>query len=311
MLSEGVNPVMTTSIGKPNAWRNFYSVMAGITLVVPLVVGALIAPRLLAQSSSQAPASAGDRPTFEVISIKPSPAGDVRVSMGVPPGRFVTIGFTTKRLIEFAYNLKDDRLSGGPSWINSERYDIDAKESDQAAEAMQKLPLDQRVERIRLMVQSLLADRFKLRVNRQTKELPIYVLVVAKNGPKLTPTPQGAPKDPDIAGGRGQFTGTAVPMNVLAYSLAQLPEIDGHVVLDQTALKGNYDFALQWTPDNTPAFSGGGPGDTSRSASAPPSDSSAPSLFTALQEQLGLRLESQKGPVDVFVIDQIEEPSPN
>jgi uncharacterized protein (TIGR03435 family) len=295
----------------PSARKRVYVAFVRIALASLLLTTPLIKPQLLAQSSAEARTSGGDGPLFEVVSIKPSPAADIRVSMGIPTGRFVAIGFTTRRLIEFAYNVKDDRLSGGPGWINSERYDIDAKEAESVAEALQKLPLVQRLDRMRLMVQSLLADRFKLKVNRQIKELPVYALVVAKNGPKLTLTPQGPPRDPDIAGGRGQFTGTAVPMSALAYSLAQLPEIGGRVVLDQTALKGNYDFSLQWSPDTTPAFSGGGPGDTARPAGAPPSDSSAPSLFTALQEQLGLRLESQKSPVDVFVIDHIEEPSPN
>ena len=270
------------------------------------------------------PAPAGDKPAFEVASIKPSPTGDNRVGIGIPPGRFMATGLTTKRLIEFAYNLKDDQLSAGPSWINSERYDIDAKEADSLVEALQNLPLDQRADQIRLMVQSLLADRFKLRVNRQTKELPVFALVVAQNGPKLTQTsiappgpadtsPQESPRGPMISGGRGQFTGTAVPISLLADALARLPEIGGRVVLDQTELKGNYDFKLQWTPESpTPPSSATGPGDSSQppgNASVP--DASGPSIFTALQEQIGLRLESRKGPVDVLVIDHIEEPSPN
>jgi uncharacterized protein (TIGR03435 family) len=138
------------------------------------------------QARAQSPqAVAAPPPSFEVASIKPSRSGENGVRLMMSRDRFTTKNLATKELIEFAYDAKDDQLSGGPSWINSEKYDIDAKEEDSMVERLQKLPFDRQAEQVRLMVQSLLADRFKLKVSHQTKELPIYELVVAKNGPSL------------------------------------------------------------------------------------------------------------------------------
>jgi uncharacterized protein (TIGR03435 family) len=170
------------------------------------------------------------------------------------------------------------------------------------------------------MVQALLADRFKLKVSHQTKELPVYALVVAKGGPKLTET-QVPPPTPDGTaapnrgfrgirmGGPGQLTGTNIDMGLLADLLSGQREL-GRLVIDQTGLKGNYDWTLKWTPDRSdPMFKapdGGQP-----SGDALPADSSGPSLFTALEEQLGLKLEARKGPVETLVIDSIEKSSEN
>jgi uncharacterized protein (TIGR03435 family) len=179
--------------------------------------------------------------SFEVVSIKPNRSEDDRLRLGTSPGRFTATGTTAKMLIGWAYNVKDFQLSGGPGWINSEKYDIDAKVEDSVATELQKLTPDQRGDQIRRMVQSVLADRFKLKVIHGTKELPVYALVVAKNGPKLT-------ESPEYGGmmritGRGQVTATGVPIKYLADAISR--EVD-RVVLDQTGLKGYYDFMLQW-----------------------------------------------------------------
>jgi uncharacterized protein (TIGR03435 family) len=308
--------------------RRFFSATACVAaLVVPVVVAALAAPRLPAQSSSQAlagqspPASDGNRPAFEVASIKPNRSGDSRPLIQLRAGRFVATGATARFLIQFAYDAQDFQLSGGPSWINSNKYDIDAKEEDSIAKELQTLTAFQHMDQIRLMLQSLLADRFKLQVRRDTKDVAVYALVVAKNGPKLTQAavtppataagnPQGPPPNGPRIGitGNGQVTATGVPVSLLAEILShQL----GRQVADHTGLKGNYDFKLQWTPDENQPLSSPDGAPTPTPSSAPPPDSSVPSLSTALQEQLGLRLESQKGPVTVFVIDHVEEPSPN
>jgi len=220
-------------------------------------------------------------------------------------------------LIEFAYGIKDFQLAGGPPWINSQNYDISAKLEDAEAKELQKLPVDQRGGRIRLMMQSLLADRFKLTLTRETKELPIYALVVAKGGPKLTPTTH-TPPDPDgpkpsappqngpqLMLSRGKINAVAAPISGLADILALMPDLGDRLVVDKTGIQGKYDFTLEFTQENVT------PKGPQSLESAPPPDPSAPSIFTALQDQLGLRLESTKGPVDTIVIDHIEQPSEN
>jgi uncharacterized protein (TIGR03435 family) len=163
-------------------------------------------------------------------------------------------------------------------------------------------------------VQSLLAERFNLKVSHSSKELPIYALVVAKNGPKLTKSAD-APPGPGAPGGpgarrmmsfqMGELTATGISMSMLADRIAR--EV-GRNVVDKTGLEGRYDFTLHWTSDRQALSAGpadGGPGP------APSANSSGPSIFTALQEQLGLKLESQKGPVETLTIESVEKPSEN
>jgi uncharacterized protein (TIGR03435 family) len=163
---------------------------------------------------------------------------------------------------------------------------------------------------IRPMVQVLLADRFKLKVHHEMKELPVYALVVAKGGIKMKPSEDSAvfsPSPEEARGhsfamrGRGQLQGGGATTEELSSMLAIQPEVAGRMVVNRTGLTGNYDFMLKWTPDT---------GSTMANGSTSP-DSSEPSLFTAIQEQLGLKLEAQKSSVDVIVIDSIESPSPN
>ena len=296
-----------------------------------VMMGLVIAPQAGAQSAQPALAP---MPSFEVASIKLNRSGDGGMRFQNTPGRFVVNNANVKFLIEFAYNIKDFQLSGGPSWINTDRYDIDAKMEDSAVEAMEILPPDKRQEQIRLMIQSLLADRFQLRVERGTKELPAYALIVAKGGPKLTETPDQAPagsgsapaQPPGPAGvgggggggrqgptgffriGRGQINMSGASMSSFASTLAGQAEI-GRPVIDETGLKGNYEIALKWTPESPTQIAGG---DASQSsASAPPVDTSGPNLFTALQDQLGLKLESRKAPAETIAIARIEKPSDN
>jgi uncharacterized protein (TIGR03435 family) len=258
---------------------------------------------------------------FEVATIKPSRSDDNMTPLFMTPGKFTTEAETIKEVIRFAYDIKsDNQLSGGPSWINSEKFDIEAKEEDSVAENLKKLSFEEQAKQIRLMVQALLADRFKLKVSHQTKELPVYALVVAKGGPKLTEI-QVAPPSPDATAapkrefrgirmmGPGQLTGTNINIGLLANILSRQREL-GRLVIDQTGLKGNYDWTLKWTPDQgVPMFKGPDGGEPS--ADARPPDSSGPSIFTALEEQLGLKLESRKGPIETLVIDSIERPSEN
>ncbi len=268
---------------------------------------------------AQSPATAAS-PAFEAVSIKPShDAPGVMIRM-MPGGRFEAQNITLKFLLEEAYGLKESQISGAPAWAGTEHYDIQAKPEDSSAD--EKLGPEERHARLLLMMQSMLADRFKLAVHHETKELPVYALVVGKNGPKFheaavkpdDPAPAEPPKPggPMPRGGiwmkgRGDLTvnGASLDMfaNVLSRQLGQL-------VVDKTGLKGNYDFTLKWTPDEGQGQMFKGAGEPPRDA-APPPDASGPSIFTALQEQLGLKLESQKGPADTIVIDHVERPSEN
>jgi uncharacterized protein (TIGR03435 family) len=189
---------------------------------------------------------------------------------------------TLKDLIRFCYRLRDFQILGGPKWLEVDRYDIAAKPEDRS-----------QPEQVLLMMQQLLADRFQLKFHRESKEAPVYELMVAKNGPKLrTPDPNGKP---GIQGRRGRIDAWGTPMPVFAQYLSQRL---GRTVVDKTALTADYDFTLEYQPDNSP------------DVTAEKSDNGA-SIFTAIQEQLGLRLQSAKGSVEMLVIDRAEKPSDN
>ncbi len=254
-------------------------------------------------------------PVFDVVSIKPNKSGSGMVRVMFKPDGYSATNISLKMLILGAYGIKEDQLLGLPNWADSARYDIDAKVAGPDVAELQKLKNDQR----RLLLQPLLADRFKLTAHNETKILPIYELVVAKNGFKLKEATPGDTyangiKGPDgvSRGGMmmmrpGQLTAQAVPMSSLVNMLSQQLH---RTVVDKTELTGKYDIALQWTQDDgsDPMFKGtdGGP-----SKAEPAPDPSGPSIFTAVQEQLGLRLQSAKGPVETLVVDHVEMPSEN
>jgi uncharacterized protein (TIGR03435 family) len=269
------------------------------------------APGVRARSQSAGTSNAA-LPSFEVASIKLDRSNSGLRSTRLTPGRFSTTGISAKSLIEFAYSVEFYvQLSGGPSWISSNKYDVEAKVDDALAAKLQKLPLRERADQVRLMVRSLLADRFKLKVSYATRELPIYALVVAKGGPKLTPAANTG-KDSFRMGGTSNGTtnelvATDASMGSLSVTLGREPELERPVV-DETGLTGRYDFKLHWTPEVLSPQGNDTNGSTALDK-APLTDSSGPSLFTALREQLGLKLESRKGPVEILVIDHIERPS--
>ena len=257
--------------------------------------------------------------TFEVVSIKPNKSDKNTVTLLFRPDGFSATGITLQTLIREAYGVQDNQISGAPDWVNTQRYDIEAKRSTSAANELRALGPDQGKLVMQRMLQSLLADRFKLTLHLANKDLQQYTLVVAENGPKLRQSkpedtyPNGI-KGPDGHGhpglmqmdiGRGRLTGQGLSMSTLATMLSRQP---GSTVLDKTGLTGSYDFTLQWTPDaNQVAVANGMQG----SDNPPPSDASGPSIFTAVQEQLGLELKSQTGPVGILVIDHVESPSEN
>jgi len=275
---------------------------------------AFVTPAFLLGPSlgAQAPANTA----FEVASVKPNKTGDGRVMLGMQPGgRFTATNVPLRLLLRQAFNVQDFQLVGGPDWIASDRFDVIAKAPDGvefSADAM------------RPMLRSLLTERFKLASHNETRDMPIYALMKArpdgKLGPGLTPAavdcagrgrrgggPAPAPPQPGqkmecgMMIGPGRMNAGGMPMSNLATSLA--PQV-GRIVMDKTELTGNYDFELTYAPEalgggGAPALINGGP---------VPVDPNAPNLFTALQEQLGLKLDSQRGSVDVVVIDRLEQP---
>jgi uncharacterized protein (TIGR03435 family) len=259
------------------------------------------------------------KPSFEVASIKrdTSPEGNARVT-DAPGGRFIASRIPLRRVIQFAYRGIDDFI-GGPDWIDSDRWDIEAKAADGTVPPRTGLPDMTAPDTIALMVQTLLEDRFKLKVHTETRNLPLFELSVAKSGPKMklsddqTPPTAlqgaGGSRGAGLARGamrlgRNEFEGQAQTMDIFAKALGAV--YAGRPVVDRTGLKGLYDIKLQWTPD--PAVSApAAPGVAGNSSTAP----SGPSLFTAIEEQLGLKLESSRGPLPVLVIDSVQKPSEN
>jgi uncharacterized protein (TIGR03435 family) len=264
------------------------------TLVLPFVAGVIDAPRIRAQS--QPPLQ------FEVASIKPNRSGDVRTSATpYPEGRLTVENNSLKQLVRWAFGVKDFQLAGGPSWFDADRYDIIAKAEGPASR-----------EQLMRMLQSLLVDRFQVRFHKETKQMPVFDLVVAKKGqlgPNIathiagTGTPQLYP----ILGPPGHMTGSDATMPQLAASLSGTT--GDRLVLDRTGLTGSYDFTLVWTPERILFPPGVPPEVLENMPNRPPAD--GPSLSTALQEQLGLKLESGRGPVEIIVIDGAEKPSEN
>ena len=324
------------------------SARVGVCLIVFLACVAAAAPQSaappnapVAQASQSASPQAPDAqlPSFEVASVKKhvdQPAGGsmlARIIMGGTPGdtsRWTASGVTAKMLVATAYNVKTFQVVGGPSWFDSERWDIDAKVEDTLAAQLQKLPRQQQQAQQALMLRSLLLDRFKLQITRGTKEGNVLALVVAKGGAKLKevspPDPNAGPPSSPVPAGRGQLPqpapgqafmmmnprqATLVANAVLISSLVnQLSTQLGQQVVDRTGLTGAYQYTLQFAPQSG-VFAGlpPKPGDAGSDTVQP--DSDEPSLFTALQDQLGLKLVSTKGPIDTIAIDHIEEPSEN
>jgi uncharacterized protein (TIGR03435 family) len=286
---------------------------------------------LLFALSLLAPAVPAQSPAFEVASVKPNKTGTTERGGGPQPGRFVRTNVTLRQLIQMAYSQRAfhrREIAGSPSWIDAERFDIEAKFGDSAGNLGELYLPDGKDSPglAYLMVRTLLAERFKLVVHSETRERPVYALVMARRdgrlGPQLRrsnvdclayidavlknggrpPTPPEAGKSPpcSMGAGAGRLIGNALAMSELADVLSPYTN---RVVLDRTQLAGNFDLSLGWTP--APGeYNGRAPFDH-----IDPSAAEATSIFTALQEQLGLKLEATRGPVDVLVIDHVDRPT--
>ncbi|HEY3825599.1 MAG TPA: TIGR03435 family protein [Bryobacteraceae bacterium] len=248
------------------------------------------------------PPAAAPRPEFEVASIKANRSGTT--SMKFPPpanGRFIVTNLTLKTLITFAYGVLNSQISDAPEWTNSERFDIDARAAETGIGR----------EQYQAMLQSLLADRFHLVVHREKRSLPVYELLQGKTAPHLKAsdeqscTSADSPREPDAIACGTFFTGPA-SLDARGMSMQQfgntLAIVLGRPVADKTRISGHYDIHLDFNPEGVNT----GIGNAGLSAEGDSSDTTRPSLFTALQQQLGLRLESHREPSDVLVIDRLE-----
>jgi uncharacterized protein (TIGR03435 family) len=285
------------------------SIVGVMALAAPIVVGMLNAPLIWAQS-----ATAG-KPKFEVASIKPNLSGDRGNSITTPPGgRFSATNVSVQLLIRAAYRVQEFQILGAPGWTNSNGYDISAK-AETGADPKQ---LEQRL-------QLLLEDRFSLKLHRETRELPVYALVVSADGFKL-PESACTRRDPEIAqplqapgqkptrycgdmkfgreGPNRTIDAAGATMGPLTRIFSQML---GRPVVDRTGLAGKYDFQLEWAPE----LAANAPSPDDGAKPVQPADPNGPSIFAALQKQLGLKLETTKGQAEVLIIDHVERPSEN
>jgi uncharacterized protein (TIGR03435 family) len=242
---------------------------------------------------------------YDVATIKPSNPNAQGGGGGMRSnGTYYTTGESLKNSVCGAYGVMLFQCLGGPAWFESDHYDIEAKPDSATQEQLQTLGMKQRMQVYQRMQQALFADRLKLKVHYETREMPIFALVVAKGGLKMHESKDGDTYANGLKGsdskafgrgafmvGNGKITAQGMSMDALA---GQLAATTSHIVSNKTGLMGVYDFTLKFSDDLDAKM-----------------DSSAPSFYTALQEQLGLKLESAKGPVDVLVIDHAERPSAN
>src|SRR5215469_12834527 len=263
-----------------------------------------------------------ERPKFEVASVKSTPE-DARSYSGIRPivgGRLLAQNCSVRQLITNAYRLKDFQVMEGAAWLRDQGFDVEAKGDSTATH-----------ERVMLMLQSLLEERFQLRYHRETRELPVLALIVGKNGSTLTVPKEGGCVKPDptvslpasgcgiisvgMSGGRLNARGGDVPMAELIRQLSLL----GRPVLDKTGITTNFDVRLEFAADDSlegmmkqwSTVEGHRESMTASAAAAEKDPRAAPNILLAVQEQLGLKLEATRGPVEVMVIDHVERPSAN
>jgi uncharacterized protein (TIGR03435 family) len=256
---------------------NRHVVFSAVTLSGLMLAGSL-APHWIAfaQPVTQKPQA------FEVISIKPNSSGLDDNSMRTSPGHLAAVNTTPFDLLTFAFPVKESQLIGLPDWFKKDKFDFDA---------VTGTSIDLNRTTLQPFLQAMFADRFHLRFHRESRELPVYSLVVAKGGPKLTAHSGGGDPVTGIhsRSGKERVNARKVSMKRLAEVLSQQTD---RVVVDNTNLPGEYDFSLNWVSDLS-------------------ADPEGASIFTAIQEQLGLKLESARVPAPIIVIDHVEKPDAN
>jgi uncharacterized protein (TIGR03435 family) len=242
---------------------------------------------------------AGD-PQFDVVDIRPTAPDTSDWRLEFSPGMMRIQNRTLRDIIEFAYDLRSEsQLLNAPEWVKSDHFDILGKEDAHLAKKVQEAQREPRRPFLRKLVRTLLEDRFHLRVSIKSIEVPSYALIAGKGGTRVRPyDPADGKHFRGLVGPLGNIEARGASMQALADRISDMAEAGGRVVLDKTNLPGEFSWTLHWTPEMPP--------DAGQS-----NDENYPTLFTALQEQLGLKLESLKSPVEVVVIDHIEKPTAN
>jgi len=253
-------------------------------MAIMLISGTFPSRALTPRGGVGRSASVSEQAAFDVASVKPSDPSSTGFSMRPKPDDFVMNGATLKFLIQYAYDIHDFQVEGGPGWIRSARFDVKGK-MDHPVGATQDRDTGDKLLQLRL--KALLTERFRLRVHSTTKELPVYGLVVAKGGSKL----QTGKTNEGYSVSAGMYKCSYSSMSDLAWLLSG--SLD-RIVLDETKLNGRFAFTLKWTPDESTN-----------------SNATLPGLFTAIQDQLGLKLVPQKEPVPVVIVDAVDRPLKN
>ncbi len=293
---------------------------------IVLLAGLVVTTTVLTQSRDVAV----ENVKFEVASVRPNTLPDVFSTVQMQPGgRYTVINMPLRNLIINAYGLQGTQLVGAPDWIASERFDINAKANEELGPPVSRDGPSQ----IQLLMRSLLAERFKLSVHRESREMPIYHLILARSdgrlGPELKPSTVDCraliearkaeglmpelpkPGERPQCGARVGFGELAAGGQPLLELITLLSATVQRNVVDRTGLSGNFDIHLKWTPDQLPPRPAGMPANERIRINGVEIDPNGPSIFTAVQEQLGLKLDAQRGPVEVLVIDHIERPTPD
>lgn len=286
-----VQDICSSALPSRGSWLLLFFATGTILLL------AFAPPRANALQASSVPTteSQPSQPAFEVAAIKPSKTGDGNHNWNDTPGRVSIENYTLRRLISVAFGLKSEsQVLGGPAWIGKEAFDIQAKIDDADATQMRKMNRTDRNQKRERMIQSLLADRFGLKISQSERELPVFALVVTKSGTKITPSPEQNNRGSEFSGHDGRIIAMHISMDEFAHDLGVFDEIGNRVVLNQTGLTGDFDFKMNFARDHGDGI---------------PDDAQDPGLFTALKEQLGLELKLEKASIPVIVVESASEPA--
>jgi uncharacterized protein (TIGR03435 family) len=289
------------------------------SVLVSLVIAAAASARIPAQGPTAevrlVHPENGTAPSFEVATVKPSPALATGLRFVLSPAHFAVTHASLRDLVKFAYGIKsDDQMVGLSGWMTTAYFDIQGKAAEPEVAEFNRLDFDRKITVPRLLLQSLLQERFQLKAHVETRDLPVYALVVAKGGPKMTAAEMTPPAPPGSAAPPGaqrrgiglsapnQYTASAWSMDQMAEWLGFFVEVGSRPVANETGLKGYYDFVLNGVSQVFPA---------SMNLNGVAAQDPAVSIFAALPDQLGLKLEPKRAPVEVLVIEHVEQPSEN
>jgi bla regulator protein blaR1 len=291
-----------------------------VRCAVPQAASPATPPAPVAPAAVPADTAPAALPAWEVSTVKPSSPDQRGMMIQMTPDGIRIVNVPLWMIVREAFGVNDDHLFGGPGWSRTRSFDIEGKVAPEDAPKLKAMKIDQKRE----MVVALLEERFGMKFHHETRDLPMYELVLARGGVKMQASKPANPDDPPpepptpgqppkpgrhslMMNARGHVESTGTDMSSLARFLSgQL----GRTVVNKTGLTGGYDYKLDWTSDDTsavlPKAGNSTPGENPASQ-----DTGGPSLFTALEEQLGLKLEATKGPADVIVIDDLEQPTAN